>query len=480
VTFTLFDFQESTVARLLPQKSRLVGHDMGLGKTLQGVELDRRNRKQKPGKHKTLVVTLKSVISDEVWQNTFTQQQPDVPQYVIDPKNRAAFERAALDPEKPGIFIMHWEALRLMPELRRVRWFHIIADEVQRAKSRKAQQTQSLKKLRTEYKTGLSGTPADNKPDDLWSVLNWLWPTYYRSYWNFVRHYCQVEQIVDPKGEKPTYTKVVGVQNEKSLHAEMAPWYDRKLKEDVLKDLPEKYYSTYWVDLSPQQRRSYNEMRQEMIAWLGRQNQEKPLVASVVVAQLTRLQQFAIASADITGYQTKMVRDNRTGEMVEVVVPIVKMIEPSSKLDRLMELLGDTALDTEPVVVFSQFKGSIRMLEERCKKEGISLATLTGDTKQADRTESIRGFQSGKYQVFAGTIAAGGVGITLTRASTVVFLDRAWSPSANKQAEDRLHRIGQKNAVHVIDMMARATVDQGRRQHIEQKWEWLQQILGDK
>jgi SNF2 family DNA or RNA helicase len=160
-------------------------------------------------------------------------------------------------------------------------------------------------------------------------------------------------------------------------------------------------------------------------------------------------------------------------------VPIVKMTEPSSKLDALMELLADTPLDSEPVVVFSQFKGSIRMLKERCEKAKISIATLTGDTPSAERTRAIQGFQAGKYQVFAGTIAAGGVGITLTRASTVVFLDRAWSPSSNKQAEDRLHRIGQKNAVQVIDIMARNTVDLGRRTQIERKWSWLQQLLGD-
>jgi SNF2 family DNA or RNA helicase len=155
------------------------------------------------------------------------------------------------------------------------------------------------------------------------------------------------------------------------------------------------------------------------------------------------------------------------------------MIDPSSKLDALMELLDNTSLDTEPVVVFSQFRGSIRLLEERCQKAGYKLVTLTGGTSQAERASNIRDFQEGRAHVFAGTIAAGGVGITLTRASTVVFLDRAWSPSVNRQAEDRLHRIGQKNAVQVIDIMARKTIDLGRRQQIERKWTWLQQILGD-
>lgn len=469
---TPFDFQVEAIKKLSKQTARLCGDDMGLGKTLIGVELDLCNRREaESGRRlKTLIVTKSGVISDGAWQRALESQNPGVPVYVIDRKNRAAFEAAARDGRKPGYFVCHWESLRLMKGLRDVEWFHIIADEVQAAKNRKAQVTQALKQLHTEFKTGLSGTWADNQPQDAWSVLNWLWPSYYRSYWNFVKHYCIVEQA--PGG----YMKVTGVKNMASLNAEMEPWYIRRRKEDVLKDLPDKYYTDLWVELSPTQRRSYNDMKKELIAWVGKQDQEKPLVASVVVAQLQRLQQFCIASAEVTGYATKTSKE--TGETYEV--PVVKMVDPSSKIDRLMELLEDTNLDSEPIVVFSQFKGSIRILEERCQKAGIKLATLTGDTKDKDRQEAIAGFQAGRIQVFAGTIAAGGVGITLTRASTVVFLDRAWSPSMNKQAEDRLHRIGQKNAVQVIDIMAAQTIDLGRRTQIQQKWEWLKQILGDK
>jgi SNF2 family DNA or RNA helicase len=476
---SLFDFQQQNVDDLHGLKARLIGDDMGLGKTVQGVELDDANRKERlkvqpNARLKTLIVAPASVIDDGAWQRAIETQLGDVPVYVINRKNRAEFEKAASDGRKPGYFICHWESLRLMPSLRRVDWFHVIADEVHRAKSRKAQQTQALKAIRTEYKTGLSGTPADNAPQDLWSIVNWLWPSYYTSYWNFLRHYCVLE--ASPQG----YMKVIGVKNTESLHKEMAPWFRRHLKEDVLKDLPDKYYTDIWVDLSPTQRRSYNEMKKDLIAWVGEQDLEKPLIASVVVAQLVRLQQFAIGSAEITGYIDKPIKDKDTGEVHLVTVPVVKMTEPSSKLDALMDLLDSTSLDSEPVVVFSQFKGSIRMLEARCKKAGISLATLTGDTKQRDRVDAIAGFQAGKYQVFAGTIAAGGVGITLTRASTVVFLDRAWSPAGNRQAEDRLHRIGQKNAVQVIDVMARSTIDLGRRQQIQTKWSWLQEMLGDK
>src|SRR5690606_24192000 len=113
------------------------------------------------------------------------------------------------------------------------------------------------------------------------------------------------------------------------------------------------------------------------------------------------------------------------------------------------------------------------LLAQRLEKKGITYGIFTGDTKDSERKEIIRDFQAGDRRVFAGTIQAGGVGITLTAASTVVFLDRGWSPAINEQAEDRLHRIGQKNAVQVIDMMAKGTVDIGRKEMLEQKSEWL-------
>src|SRR6266702_3934227 len=105
---------------------------------------------------------------------------------------------------------------------------------------------------------------------------------------------------------------------------------------------------------------------------------------------------------------------------------------------------------------------------------------LTGLTSQQDRTEGVRDFQAGRKRVFIGTIAAGGVGITLTAADTVVFTDRGWSAGVNNQAIDRLHRIGQKNAVQVIDIVARDTIDMGKLQHLESSWYWLKRLLGDK
>jgi SNF2 family DNA or RNA helicase len=386
-------------------------------------------------------------------------------------------------------YICHYEALRLKdvaPALQSVIWFHIIADEVHRIKNRKAQQTRGMKALRTRYKSGFSGTPADNRPDDLWSILNWLYPKKYTSYWRHVKTYCE-EKEVEGKGGA-TFKQVVGPNKDTvpQLLAEMSPWYMRRLKKDVLRDLPDKYYTQRWVELSPTQRKVYNQMRKNMIAWIG-ENEDTPLTAGIVVAQLVRLQQMALATPEIryvkvvdrraTEYRRRVGQIGPT-EQVVVDKMVVDLIEPSTKIDSLMELLDDNP--TEQFIVFSQFKPVVNLLAKRLESNKISVGRYTGEIKsQQTRNATVEAFQRGDLRVFAGTIATGGEAITLTAASTVVFLDRHWSPRWNKQAEDRAHRIGQKDAVQIIDIMAKDTVDLGRHARIALKWEHLQYILGD-
>lgn len=465
---TPYGFQTKAVDKLAPKPSRLIGDEMGLGKTAEGIWLDIKDRctwieEHGPTSMKTLIISPLAVHSN--WEEHLKDLAPGVPIIRIDPKNRSTFVRA-LTQKGSAYYIVHWQALRLIvDDLKKVHWFHIIADEVHRAKNRKAQMTQALKQLRTYRKTGLSGTPADDKPDDLWSVLNWLYPTYYRSYWKFRKHYCIEEQIELPPDKMPMSgkapTKITGVKNVESLHAEIDPFYIRRLKKEVWTDLPDKYYSTVWVGLDPKQRRAYDQMRRDMITWLEHQDQTVPLVAPVVIAQLTRLQQFAL------GYMQP--HPDKVGKWI--------MSDPSTKLDALCELIEDNP--TEQLVVFSQSKAILYLLSKRLDRMKVDHGLYTGDASMADKDWTVRSFQAGNLQVFAGTIAAGGEGITLTASSTVIFLDRAWSPTRNIQAEDRCHRIGQKNAVQVIDFMARNTVDVDRKVKIDLKWEWLRKILGD-
>lgn len=458
----LFPFQQEAVDYLTNQKSVLIADEMGLGKTYEAIARDEIIRKKSladqvvsrgPFLGCTLIIAPLTTL-ESTWQSHI-EELTSHRAVCVDPKDRTG-SWSDFTKSKSEIFLVHWQALRLMPELAQHAWLHVIADEIHAIKNRKTQQTRALKAIKNvQWKTGLSGTPVVNRPDELWSILNWLYPDRYRSYWRFFRNY--VEAVTDyAAGHK--YQKIVGPKNTIGLRKEIKPFFVRRRKQDVLKDLPDKYYTTIKVDLTPQQRKVYRTMQKEMIAWIGEQESEL-LAAPVVIAQLTRLQQFSCAYATV---------DHETGR--------VRLTEPSSKLDAVMEVLDET---DEQVVVFSRFKQVVRLLEKRLVDKGISYVSLTGDTPQADRAALVAKFQASKARVFTGSLAAGGVGITLHAASRVIFVDRDWSPSINVQAEDRLHRIGQKNAVQVIDIIARSTVDQGKHQRLELKKSWIRQILGD-
>ncbi|SRR6266496_1108373 len=414
-----------------------------------------------------------------VWKREFSLWNPSLKITVLDRKNRQAFLKA-VDSTVADVFICHWESLRLMPELARLHWFHVIADEVHRAKNRKAQQTTRLKKLPTMHKLGLTGTPADNRPDDIWSILNWLYPRTWTSYWRFYnneivakRHTVGVCTAVGCGGmHKNAYNEVLGLVDPAGFQARIAPYFIRRLKIDpkVNLQLPEKYPPQRMeVELHPEQRRAYDAMRKNMLAWVG-EHENEPIAAPIVVAQLVRLQQFAGAYARI---EERKVR-NKDGDWV--MKPVLLLTEPSSKLDALMERIQD---EDRQFVVFSKSRQIMEMFAARMVRHNISHVLFTGNTPQADRLTLVEGFQSGRKRIFAGTISAGGVGLTLTAASVVVFLDRHPSPGVNLQAEDRLHRIGQKNNIEIIDICARGTIDAQRLDQVEMKWKVIKELLGD-
>ncbi len=445
----LFPFQKEAVEKLERVKAVLIGDDMGLGKTIEAIALDLKRRSEFPNrKLKTLIICPLAMVS--TWTKAWFAWSSDLRILPINNKDRSYFVEELAE-DSYDVFICHWPALRLMPELTEVKWFHVIADEAHAIQNRKSKQSIALKEIPAGYKSALTGTPAFDKPDDLWSILNWLYPKYWSSYWKYYNDHIMFDNFNG-------YKTIVGVNNPEKLQLEMEPFYIRRKKEDVLYDLPEKYYTQIDVELHPQQRRAYNSMKNDMLAWIGQQ-EHLPVVAPVVIAQLTRLQQFACAFAEWDNEREKMM-----------------LSEPSSKLDAVMDVIESTG---QQVVVFSQFAQVIKLLARRLEKKGITCGKFIGETPSDERSRIISGFQDGKIQVFAGTIAAGGVGITLTAASIVIFTDRSWSNALNLQAEDRLHRIGQKSAVQVIDIIASNTIDAKRIKVIQQKWEWVKRLIGD-
>lgn len=451
MSLQLYPFQQYSIDRLKDVRSSLIGDDMGLGKTIQGIALDIERRKMADEweRGKTLVITPLGVIPS--WKKQFEKWAPDLKVMAINNRNRMPFEEA-VEFGSHDVYVMHWDALRLMPVLAQQKWFHIIGDEIHKIQNRKTKVTLALKNIDATFKTGLSGTPAYDKPDDLWSVLNWLYPTYWTSYWNYFDHHVL---WVDYNG----YKQVIGIANELELQEKMRGFYIRRKIEEVRPDLPDVIPDQRYVDLTPKQRRAYNQMRDSMLSWVG-ENEDQPVNASVVIAQLTRLQQFASAHATF----------NDEGKLV--------LADPSSKIDSALEILDST---DRPVVFFSQFSQVIDLFCKRLEANGITYGKYTGGTGPKDRERIIDEFKNGKLRVFAATLGAGGTGLDGLQeaSSTIVFFDRAWSHSVNNQAIGRLYRIGQEKAVHIIDLIATGTIERKRRDKIELEWQWIRQLLGE-
>jgi SNF2 family DNA or RNA helicase len=484
-------FQVEDVAKLAPGQFAILGNEMGTGKTVEGIALDIIRRSMLPPdlphalKPRTLVLCPMSVLS--VWEDHYAEWEPNLQVTTIDRKNRSVFEQDVKNGSY-DVYIMHWDVVRLLPNLRRYTWFHVIADEAHRIGNRDSQVSITSKRLRRKYLTELTGTPCTSKPEQFWSLLNWGNPKRFRSFWRFYNHHviyvrhdksgdcrAMINGFQCGKAHARPFNVVLGIAHVEELLNEIEPYYVRRLKEEVTPELPPKYYTTIKVDLHPQQRRVYDQMRNEMLAWVG-EHQDEPIAAPMAIAKLARLQQLACAYADV--HLVKVRKKQNDDTFKEVEERRVKLVEPSSKLDALMEIL--TANPDTQFAVYSQSKQVIKLLEQRLLRQEITHGILTGDTPQDMRGVLVSDFQAKRIRVFASTIAAGGVGITLTSASTVVFLDRSWSPAINKQAEDRLHRIGQENAVQVIDIVARNTIDLGRLQRLELSWYYIKMLLGDK
>lgn len=458
----LYDFQRRDVEKLyLP--GGLDASDMGSGKTIKGVAYDELYNPDSP----TLVVCPLGVAQH--WRSHF--MQANLPVVKLDPKDRdAGFKRFRDNHNK--VLIVHWEALQrrlhLLEQLQHVRWGLVIADEIQYMQNRKSQAAAGIRSLRTKRKLALSGTPATTNITGYWSALNWLYPTTSKggwgSYWAFVKRYVKTEE--DFHG----YTHIIGPNQENlpEFFGRIDPYYVRHMKREqccpdhpngVMPWLPDKSYEEYNVELLPQQRRAYENMKKEFVAWVGAHESE-PVIAANFASRMVRLCQF-------TGAYATVLDDGS-----------VRLSEPSPKLDIAEDIIQRSS---RPIVVFSMYRQMIELLKARLNRAGCPMGMYTGGNKTT-RDADKEAFESGEIRVLGLTISAGGVGLDgLQRvADTAIFLDRDWSPARNVQAEDRLWRDGQDNAVNIIDIISTNTVEQGRRQDIVEKWDWLRQMLGDK
>ena len=324
----------------------------------------------------------------------------------------------------------------------------VICDESVKLKTPKAQQTKATKKIPARFKIALSGYPIANRCEDIWSQVDWIQPGYLgRTYWSFLDKYTY----------SGPFNEIAGYKNIDELRKKLQHLFIRRLKKDTL-DLPPKIFETREIELNAKERRAYNSMKKEMIVRIEQMNEADIIAqANEILTQMIRLSQIA------DGFITD--KNLRKPEWFD-----------SSKIRILDEIVDEVTTAGNKIVIWSRFVPMVMKLKDRYNAPYIS-----GHVPLEERAKNVERFQTDpKTNIFIGQVQSGGMGITLHAASTEVFVDKAFiSPSNIIQAIDRLHRIGQKNPVTIISLIATKTVDVRWDKLIEKKRLMSDKILGD-
>lgn len=295
----------------------------------------------------------------------------------------------------------------------------IICDEMHKLKNHNSQSCKALTSLDCDYKVALTGTPVMSKPIDVYSILHWLGEEQH-SHFSFEKHYCI-------KGD---FNQIVGYKNLTDLQTILDRCMLRRKKDEVL-DLPEKIYVNDYVEMTKPQKTIYNEILENL-----RENVDKIKLSPNPLAQFIRLRQA-------------------TGNP-EILSTTVKN---SVKYDRVLQILEDVVANDDKMIIFSNWTDVLDPLYEILKKEKYYPALYTGKNTDVRNAEKDRFMSDPKCKVILGTSAMG-TGLTLTAASTVVFLDEPWTRAEKDQWEDRAHRIGTTKPVTIITIMCKGTIDE--------------------
>lgn len=358
-------------------------------------------------------------------------------------------------------------------------WSAIVVDESHRAlitkKTRPSHQTQTrcgLSKLCTAEsgkRIAISGTPFRGKLENLWGTLNWLFPERYPAYWQWINEWFSTEA-----GYFGGST-IKGLNgDEHSFYRAIEPFTLRRTKGEIAPDLPPKMYAGavpegmkldspeqerglvgHWLAMKPKQAKAYAQMEEFAISHLD----SGTLVANGVLAEMTRLKQFASCYGQL---ESKLDTD---GYEIDVFKPEM----PSNKFDWLLEFLeelgidkeGHTGEDARKVVVASQFTSMINLFEKELNKKGIATLKVVGGVSASDRVSAVEQFQSDSGpQVFLLNTIAGGVSLTLDRADDIVILDETFIPDDQEQVEDRIHRVSRNHNVTIHYVRSLGTIEE--------------------
>lgn len=420
----------------------ILADDMGLGKTLQVIALLLDAREQGNDKP-SLVVCPTSLIYN--WVGEIRRFAPAL---TVLPVLGDAAQREDSLRKTAGydVVVTSYDLLKrdigqyLSKEFR----YHIL-DEAQAIKNHNTQNAKAVKAVRSAQRFALTGTPIENRLSELWSIFDFLMPGYLYSYSRFRE---TLEAPIVRGGDGAAAGR---------LGKLTAPFILRRLKRDVLRELPPKIESVRLAPMEGEQKRLYlanaAQARRELAREAAAGEFEKNRVA--VLAMLTRLRQICC--------DPSLCYEEYQGE--------------SGKLDACMELLREAAETGHKVLLFSQFTSMLAILARRLEEEGLSYYLLQGSTSKERRAAMADSFNRDDTQVFLISLKAGGTGLNLTGADLVIHYDPWWNMAAQNQATDRAHRIGQKNTVQVIRLIAEGTIEEKILQLQESKRELAESVI---
>lgn len=421
----------------------ILADDMGLGKTLQAISFILSNKGTKENLP-SLVVAPSTLVYN--WEREIKKFAPSLLVQSVEGDKKLREEKIK-DIPKYDVIITSYPLLRNDIDFyKEFDFYSCILDEAQHIKNPNSITANSVKKIKAYTRFALTGTPIENSPGELWSIFDFVMPGYLGSYKKFEEDF-----------QKPIMNGSIKVLER--LKQLISPFILRRSKEQVLKELPEKIVTTIPVDLTASQQRLYKaylfKIKEELEDRIETEGFEKSRMH--IFTGLLRLRQICC--------HPKVFVENYNGS--------------SGKIEALKEILGDMVAAGHRILIFSQFTSMLEIIKNLLKKMNIPYSYLDGGTKVTERKKIVDEFNEGKSDVFLLSLKAGGVGLNLTSADTVIHFDPWWNPAVEKQASDRVHRIGQKRKVHVIRLIAKGTVEERIDELQKMKRELADSVIED-
>lgn len=422
----------------------ILADDMGLGKTLQVIAflLSEQEEKGKKKNRPSLIVCPASLVYN--WESELHRFAPELVSRLI---IGSVQERQALIASiEPGeICITSYELLKRDVKLyEEVDFGCQVIDEAQYIKNHNTKAAKSVKSIQAGFRVALTGTPVENRLSELWSIFDFLMSGFLHSYDRF---------------RKEMENPIVQGQDEAAmerLRKMTHPFILRRLKKDVLKDLPDKIEKNMFTRLDGEQQKLYDAHVKQLQLFLDGTSEEEFSSSKIqILSQLTRLRQICCDPA--------LVYENYQGT--------------SGKTQMCIELISNAVSAGHKILLFSQFTTMLSDLENRLEQEEISYYILTGATSKEKRSRMVKAFNEDDTSVFLISLKAGGTGLNLTAADMVIHFDPWWNLAVQNQATDRAHRIGQKNVVTVYKLIAQDTIEDKILELQERKKNLADQIL---